>query len=95
MGLICATAPVLRPLFKGTFSGSSADNGYELENSSKGTGNSQGVNSQGGGYSTRIFASKGSKTMASSNESEEHIVPLPGKGQVVKNVEYRVDYTKA
>jgi hypothetical protein len=94
MGLICATAPVLRPLFKGTFSGSTGDNGYELENSSKRT--AQGANSQGGGgYSTRIFASKGVKTMSTSNESEEHIVPSPGKGQVVKNVEYRVDYSTA
>jgi hypothetical protein len=99
MGLICTTAPVLRPLFKGVFQGSSGDNGYQLENSSKLTGKSEnlGMNSQGG-YSTRIFSaskSKQSKAMTSSNESEEHIVPSLGAGHVIKNVEYRVDYSTA
>ncbi|KAA8907975.1 hypothetical protein FN846DRAFT_946201 [Sphaerosporella brunnea] len=95
MGLICATAPVLRPLFKGVFSGSSRDNGYELEGSSK--GKSEGGAGSQPGYTTKIFASrsKQSKTLTSSNESEEHIVPSPGQGQVVKNVEYRVDYSTA
>jgi hypothetical protein len=87
MGLICATVPVLRPLFAGVFSGSSAGQ-YELENNSNPVRTGEGSTP---GHSTRIFASRHSKTMGSSNESEEHIVP----GKVVKEVEYRVDYSSS
>ena len=106
MGLICASVPALRPLFKKLVGSGlhSSNNGYEMEKNSGSAGFSGKMPSPNvsnicasNSYSTRIFSKGAPKgaVLSSGNESEEQIVPSAvDHGKVEKNIEYTVEYSR-
>ncbi|KAL2219808.1 hypothetical protein M432DRAFT_589176 [Thermoascus aurantiacus ATCC 26904] len=99
MGLICASVPALRSLFKGTFRGSSEEpyNSHELNSHSRGTAKSKtNITSTGETQRTSRDISKSlfrprNRRASLSNDSEENIIPPDGS--VVRTTEFQIGYS--
>ncbi|KAI9739700.1 MAG: hypothetical protein M1834_006419 [Cirrosporium novae-zelandiae] len=105
MGIVCASAPAMRSLFKGRFGGSSDKPSklYEANSNTRGTFGSRGAielssvaasgdpkSKDTSRYRSGIFSNTRKST---SNESEEDIIPHHPKKSLVKTTEFQVSYT--